>query len=551
MTFDESARLRVIELLHRLREATATEAELRELESRVLADAEAKQLYVRTLGMQASLRWLVGNEIAPTAAAPPSVATVALPASQPPAAAYRRWRIPTLIAALFAVAALLTLILLPQEPAETSTPVVARLVQSSSCIWPKDERRAAGDALGRGKHSLLAGVAEILLDGGVTLIVEGPAEFELRTAQHAFLHSGRIVAKITAAATQFVIETPQARLVDRGTEYGVGVDRGGRMLVQVFDGEVAAEFKATGAATGQTTRLSAGEACQWNGEESDAVERVAFADERFIRRLPDPVENAEGRIESEWLVPYNRDRTTSIEIPLAAAPPQIDGDLADWNPSEGFHSHFAEPYGEDYYVHGRLRYDAEFLYIAADVGDPAPLHNVFDPKRDANAAWRGGAVQVRLSTDPALGYPLTAEAKWVRGKIEQPADTSRNLVHLTLWYFAPQQLPCLSIEYGMRLRDGVANPGGYRGAFQPHASGRGYTLEYAIPWKLLHTQSHAPPAGSVLGACWNIHWSDEGGRLWKGYLVDVLNPDVVRGLPDANTQTFARAATWGKAIYGK
>jgi hypothetical protein len=35
---------------------------------------------------------------------------------------------------------------------------------------------------------------------------------------------------------------------------------------------------------------------------------------------------------------------------------------------------------------------------------------------------------------------------------------------------------------------------------------------------------------------------NEKGRLWKGYLVDVLNP-AEKGF------TYFRAATWGKAIY--
>jgi len=69
-------------------------------------------------------------------------------------------------------------------------------------------------------------------------------------------------------------------------------------------------------------------------------------------------------------------------------------------------------------------------------------------------------------------------------------------------------------------------------------------MEYAIPWSLLNAESDPPQAGDTLAACWNVHWSDEGGRLWKGYLVDVLNPKE-------EGYTHARAATWGKAIFRK
>ena len=47
-------------------------------------------------------------------------------------------------------------------------------------------------------------------------------------------------------------------------------------------------------------------------------------------------------------------------------------------------------------------------------------------------------------------------------------------------------------------------------------------LEYAIPWTLSEAGGDVPQAGDELGVNWNVHWSDESGRLWLGHLVDIL-----------------------------
>jgi hypothetical protein len=86
------------------------------------------------------------------------------------------------------------------------------------------------------------------------------------------------------------------------------------------------------------------------------------------------------------------------------------------------------------------------------------------------------------------------------------------------------------------------NPEGYRGAFRIDPDGRGYTLEYAIPWKLLNAADDPPTAGDELGFMFLTHWSDAEGNKWQGQLIDVTDPDE-------HGWNFERAATWGKAIY--
>ena len=117
------------------------------------------------------------------------------------------------------------------------------------------------------------------------------------------------------------------------------------------------------------------------------------------------------------------------------------------------------------------------------------------------------------------------------------------IAHLTLWHYAPAAQACLHIAYGMDFHGHVVNPPGYQAAFRKDADGLGYTLEYAIPWKLMGVP-RAPQSGATLGMTWTAHWSDESGRLWRGQWADLRNlSEPVR------IHTWERAATWGRAVF--
>ena len=202
---------------------------------------------------------------------------------------------------------------------------------------------------------------------------------------------------------------------------------------------------------------------------------------------------------------------------------------------------------KDYGVEGTMMYDAQYLYVSAHVADPAPMRNLIDPATDGDMGWKGGGLQVRLSTDRALGWPVDANAEiyYQSQPIKQRLqDVNEKIVHLTLWHHAPSQKDCLHISYGMDFHGGQTNPNGYRAAFRKDADGRGYTLEYAIPWELLKAHGDPPRAGDTLAATWTVHWSDESGRRWRGQLVEIRNPSE----PLRNNH-WDRAASWGKAIY--
>ena len=91
------------------------------------------------------------------------------------------------------------------------------------------------------------------------------------------------------------------------------------------------------------------------------------------------------------------------------------------------------------------------------------MQNAIDLKTDTQMVWRGGSVQVRISTSRELGWPLQgrspldAEAMQ-KGFGRRPQDVSENLVHLTMWYHRPTSAACLMLQYGLDLHRDVVNP---------------------------------------------------------------------------------------------
>lgn len=249
-------------------------------------------------------------------------------------------------------------------------------------------------------------------------------------------------------------------------------------------------------------------------------------------------------------LPYNVSRHDRLAVVPAPAGLRIDGDLSDWDLSGAFEARAAEPYGEAYRFRGAAMYDARALYLSATVVDPYPLRNAVDPGQAPVHPWKGGALQFRLANDPALGWPLYAEKRGLPGRDpdvgSRPADVSDRIAHAALWHFQPRDQACLHLAYGMDYHGERVNPPGFEGAYRLTPDGRGYTLEYAIPWELMGGRAPAP--GEELAACVLLHWSEPDGRTWHGKLIEITNPGQ-RGLAGPEGAEYARAAIWGRARF--
>jgi hypothetical protein len=401
----------------------------------------------------------------------------------------------------------------------------ARLVRTVDAEW---ERPPASSSLLPGSYVLRRGLAEITFDPGVALLVEGPAEFELRNSRRVVVRRGKTLCRVSPQGIGFVLETPKAEVLDLGTEFGVAVSDDGRTDLQVNEGEVLATLKG-----GTQQRLLGGQAVRLEISSRE----VPFQPDRFVRFLPGP-EDPSGR--GTW--PYNAPRFDAVHVLPAPHGVVIDGDLSDWDLSGRFETSCDPPF-EAYALQGAMMYDDRFLYVAARVADPFPMRSQISPAIESDVYGRGGSVALRIGSDRKMGWPLRGLAEDARqGRAMTEEDVSDKLSFLVLWYYAPENRACIFIRHGMDFHGVRVNPPGYQGAFRRLPEGNGYTMEYAIPWALLHADDDPPRAGDVLGATWLVHWSDSAGKTWKGQLIDVVNP-AEKGW------NFHNAGTWGRAIY--
>ena len=419
---------------------------------------------------------------------------------------------------------------------------------------------AIGQPVAAGRIALLGGAVELTLRNGVVIVLEGPGELELRDELAAFLHAGSAVVRMPEGTSGFRLDTATTDVLDLGTEFAVKAAPGFFTDVQVFDGAVVASSKSASDNAPFPTRLGAGQAARFSPQEANAPQPLPYVENRFVRRLPADegipvhINPALGR-EVELRV-YGRPRIDTIVVSRVREPVTIDGQLDDWRLASGF---AASRDGTDScpeWVDGRMMYDDGHLYIAAHVGDPAPMQSSIDPAVDPDLGWRGGSVQVRVSTDRQTGWPVSGNsASYYRQRGIVPTDEQKaaadnpRLAHLTMWFHAASQTPCLTIARGMLVGDLEVNPsagqpGGFRGAFTRDADGKGYILEYAIPWRLLNCADDPPQAGDNLAAVWQVYWSDEVGRLQRQHMVEIRN-----SLEPREINVWERGATWGRAEY--
>lgn len=101
----------------------------------------------------------------------------------------------------------------------------------------RSDLRTTGDSLGAETFRLASGTAEIQFYSGALMTIEGPAEISLKSAWEADCREGAVRLQVPPAARGFKLNSPTAKIVDLGTEFGLVV-KNGKSQVEVFDGEI-------------------------------------------------------------------------------------------------------------------------------------------------------------------------------------------------------------------------------------------------------------------------------------------------------------------------
>lgn len=92
--------------------------------------------------------------------------------------------------------------------------------------------------LARGEYSIDQGMIELDLPHEVTVAIEGPASFQLVDDRKMILSKGKISAHVGESGKGFVVDTPNGRIIDLGTRFGVSVSASGKTEAHVFQGKI-------------------------------------------------------------------------------------------------------------------------------------------------------------------------------------------------------------------------------------------------------------------------------------------------------------------------
>lgn len=233
--------------IERALEGLLSDSEWLALQEEVVHDSAARAAYVQRAWLHSQLRSerarlqsVLGGPVALRSA------VVVRP---------NRW--PIAVAA--AVAACWTLVacllFLPRRQPVPAVPIVATLTQADNCKWAGSDLPTKVDSkLTAGTLALVEGIATLQFDCGATVTLEAPTTLEVTDAMHCRLVEGTVTADVPEQAHGFTIVTPDIRVVDLGTRFGVTAGSTGNSQVRVFEGEVEID----GLKDGKTKRLTEG-----------------------------------------------------------------------------------------------------------------------------------------------------------------------------------------------------------------------------------------------------------------------------------------------------
>lgn len=523
------------DLVRCVADGTATEEELRTLSNMMRGDSRFAKRYALQMHVHALLTCQRGQEW------PEAELTETGDGCGRPAAR-GVWRRVVAAAALVAAAAAGWVWTLGRGESRPSGPEGGRLatvVASRHGQWADGREVECGAELTADVWAWQSGLIELVTRDGTVLLVEAPAAVEMVNPLYVRLISGNVVVRMPKGRSGFVVETQEMKVFDLGTEFGVSALSGGESQVQVFDGKVRAET----ADNAVRRELRAGETVK--ATTAGKLVDESYDESRFIRRFPPLI--IPGRLSGAL---YSRSRIETVRVAYARHPVVTDGELAEWDRRGAFKSACDAPYAKDYWVEGFMMYDATNLYLAARVGDPDPMRNA----APEGFEFVGGSVIVRVSTDRSQGWPLKGTMfvdgayDYSKTRIGEAARNDR-IASIVMWYDAQTRRARMKLLCGLDEHLKRSDPSGYDGVFKKDADGRGYTLEYAVPWRLLNCADDPPRGGDGLAALWMVHWSDAEGRIARGQLVEVTNH---RPHPQDNIPPyifFQNGPSWGQAVY--
>lgn len=193
----------------------------------------------RWLRLEDALGWSAEDDAPSVESFEDRVASRLPPADPPRPRRLRRAGV-AILAVSLAAGILAWLLRAPAVPAVSPGDAVAVLVKLEGGT-PESNGGPSGEGsvLTAGPFRLDTGRATLSFVGGVTLVVEGPADVELTSAREIFCRRGKFRSLVAPGAEGFIIRSPGAAAVDLGTELGLNIEPDGKADVLIFEGRAA------------------------------------------------------------------------------------------------------------------------------------------------------------------------------------------------------------------------------------------------------------------------------------------------------------------------
>jgi len=184
--------------------------------------------------------------------------------------------------------------------------------------WANPEEAPISNYVVLGRtYEIASGLLELTYDTGAKVILQGPAAYEVESANGGYMSVGKLTGKVeTERAKGFCVRTPRVVVTDLGTEFGVEVSKDGAMQSVVYQGKVDLRIIGYhGKSTSQAVSLGENESARVTFDKSMGVvvvrNNVANPSNTFVRELPRrvPIELfntgvglKEGDIDPHWQI---------------------------------------------------------------------------------------------------------------------------------------------------------------------------------------------------------------------------------------------------------
>ncbi|MGE4286053.1 MAG: NPCBM/NEW2 domain-containing protein [Phycisphaerae bacterium] len=185
-------------------------------------------------------------------------------------------------ACIAAVLFMIGLSYIPQKPYSVD---VAVLVDEMDVKWADSRVNFTKGARLFTNQDLLRldkGLLNIQFDDGVDVVIEGPAKFAIERSG-VYMEYGRLFSHVPQTGLGFCVETPAARIVDQGTEFGVQVDVNESAELYVTRGKV--QLFAGLAGNNKSSQIVEQSNARRFNASTGLIQTIPFSGDNFTRQF--------------------------------------------------------------------------------------------------------------------------------------------------------------------------------------------------------------------------------------------------------------------------